>query len=127
MIMISRRNFIRLSGQIGFAGATMPLWSSLASTRAFAQESINNYKAIVVISLIGGNDGNNMLIPLDSAEYNEYASLRPSIALTQASCIPLYSGSNANFGLHPSLVNVANYYNNKKALFIANVGPLGAP
>jgi uncharacterized protein (DUF1501 family) len=127
MIMISRRNFIRLSGQIGFAGATMPLWSSLASTRAFAQESINNYKAIVVISLIGGNDGNNMLIPLDSAEYNEYVSLRPSIALAQTSCIPLSSGSNANFGLHPSLVNVANYYNNKKALFIANVGPLGVP
>jgi uncharacterized protein (DUF1501 family) len=77
---------------------------------------------------VGGNDGNNMLIPLDANRYNAYLAARSSIALSEGACIPLSFGSSgAYYGLHPALSNVANYYNQKRALFVANVGPLGAP
>src|SRR5260370_21730494 len=126
--MISRRNFLSFSGRIGLAGATMPLWSHITSMRAFAQNNLSSYKAVVVITLVGGNDGNNMLIPLDTGGYNQYASLRPSLALPQGRCLPLSFGTtSAFFGLHPALSNIASLYNNKKALFVANVGPLGTP
>jgi uncharacterized protein (DUF1501 family) len=126
--MISRRRFLSLTGRLGLAGATAPLWSNAICQKAFAQNTLSNYKAVVLVTLIGGNDGNNMLIPLDNDRYRQYVATRPSIALSQASCLPLAFGSSAaSYGLHPSLTNVANYYNKKRALFVANVGPLAAP
>lgn len=125
--MLSRRNFISLTGRLGLAGATMPLWSNQLSMNAFGQ-STSQYKAIVLITLIGGNDGNNMLIPTGASEYAAYAAMRPAIALPKGSCIPLTAASGAaTYGLHPNLPNVAKFYNNGQALFVANVGPLGAP
>ena len=124
----SRRKFLGMTGRIGFATATMPLWSNLVCKRAFAQSGLGGYKAVVLVTLEGGNDGNNMLIPLDTNRYRQYVSTRPSIALSQASCLPLAFGSaNASYGLHPSLQNVAKYYNQKRAMFVANVGPLQSP
>ncbi len=126
--MISRRNFLGLTGRVGLATATMPLWTSLTSRLAFSQSSLSSYKAVVVITLVGGNDGNNMLVPLDSNRYAQYASSRPSLAMPQGSLLPLSFGSSAaNYGLHPSMPNVARYYNAKRASIIANVGPLASP
>ena len=126
--MISRRKFLGLTGRLGLASATMPLWASAVSKQAFAQSSLGNYKAVVVITLVGGNDGNNMLVPLDSDRYSQYAHSRPSLALPQGSLLPLSSGaSGANYGLHPSMPNVAKYFNAKRASIVANVGPLSAP
>ena len=72
--MINRRTFLSHVSKATFAGASAPLWLNLLSSQAFAQSG--NYKAVVLVSLPGGNDGNNTLIPLDSTEYNEYATLR---------------------------------------------------
>ena len=123
---LSRRTLLQLAGKAGLASATAPLWSSLISERAFAQST--NYKAIVVITLPGGNDGNNTLVPLDAAEYAEYAAMRSSIAVSQGSAIALHgaAGSPA-YGLHPALPNVAALYNQQKAAIVANVGPLLEP
>jgi uncharacterized protein (DUF1501 family) len=126
--MISRRKLLSLTGRFGLASATAPLWSNAICQHAFAQNTLSTYKAVVLVTLVGGNDGNNMLIPLDSNRYQQYVATRPSIALPQSTCLPLAFGSSgAYYGLHPSLVNVANYYNRKRALFVANVGPLAAP
>jgi uncharacterized protein (DUF1501 family) len=118
---------MNLAAKAGIATASAPLWFNETSIRAFAQMS-GTYKAIVVVTLIGGNDGNNTIIPLDSASYGEYASIRSALALPQASCLPISAGGGGgSFGLHPSLVNTASLYNLGKALAVANVGPLGAP
>lgn len=125
--MISRRGFIKRFAGAGLAAASAPLWLHETSARAFAQLA-GNYKAIVVVTLGGGNDGNNMVIPLDSSTYNEYASLRTSVALSQSSCIPLTSTQGSqNYALHPSLRNVASLYNSGNALVVANIGPLSRP
>ena len=124
---LSRRRLLQLASKAGLASATAPLWSNLISARAFAQTS--SYKAIVVVTLPGGNDGNNMLIPLDAAEYSAYASLRSSIAVNQSSAIPLTAAAagGVHYGLHPALTNVAALYNQQQAAIVANVGPLFEP
>jgi uncharacterized protein (DUF1501 family) len=128
MIMISRRELLMQGGRVGMAAATMPLWSHVTTLRAFAQQALSTYKAVILVTLLGGNDGNNMLIPMDSIEYSQYVALRPSIALPLGSLLPLVSGgSSGAFGLHPSLTNIADLYNRKRALFVANVGPIGSP
>jgi uncharacterized protein (DUF1501 family) len=121
--MFTRRALLQLAARTGIAAASAPLWSHELCSRVFAQTS-STYKAIVVITLEGGNDANNMLIPLDSATYAEYASLRTSVAIPYTQCLPL---SGVSFGLHPSLQNIASLYNSKNALVVANVGPLKQP
>jgi len=125
--MISRRSFAKLAVRSGIAAATAPLWKSAVCAKAFAQLPIS-YKALVVITLEGGNDGNNVLIPLDASTYAQYSALRSAVALPQSACHVLNSAAGSpSYGLHPSLVNVAALYNAGSAAVIANVGPIARP
>lgn len=126
---LSRRNVLKFGAQFGVAASTSMLWFNPISARALEQASVGtDYKAIVVITMTGGNDGNNTIVPLDAAEYARYASLRTSLALPASSLIPLASvGGEASFGLHPALVNVAALYNSRRAVIVANIGPIARP
>jgi len=125
---ISRRALLRFAAQSGLASVTAPLWSNLVSSEAFAQTS-GTYKAIIVISLPGGNDGNNTLIPLDTDVYNQYQSLRPSLSIWRGDAQALtFPGTDGKpYALHPTLRNVASFYNQKRAAVVANIGPLKQP
>lgn len=126
--MVSRRMFNRSLFQTGVAAASAPLWNHF-SANAFAQSPFaNSYKAVVLVTMIGGNDGNNMLVPMDSVEYGQYSALRSAVAIPLQQLNLLSGQTNGKtYGLHPSLVNVSNLYNRGKALAVANVGPLAAP
>ncbi len=123
---LSRRNFLKHGVT---AGVSIPLWLRLNSMQAVCEAtSSSSYKAIVCVHLVGGNDGNNMIVPYSSAEYGQYANLRGPLALPTASLQPLASGAYSYpLALHPSLPNVARLFNAGKASFVANVGPLGQP
>lgn len=113
---------------MGLAAATASLWGTSRGLRAFGQAPIAGYRAVVVITLDGGNDGNNTIIPLNTAEYAQYASLRGSLALSPSSLLPIGTGAgSSSYGLHPALVNISQLYNSKRALVVANVGPLAQP
>jgi uncharacterized protein (DUF1501 family) len=128
--MITRRRFINMGACTGMAAATMPLWSSLLSAEAFAETTNSSlYKAMVLVTLPGGNDGNNMVVPISTNFYNQYAALRGPVALPQSSCIPLIGTDRSSLGpvgLHPSLANVAEIFNRRQALIVANAGPMVA-
>jgi uncharacterized protein (DUF1501 family) len=62
----SRRGFLRTSAQAGMLGALSSL-GLLAS--APARAAVSDYKALVCLYLFGGNDGNNMIVPLDALRY----------------------------------------------------------
>lgn len=128
--MITRRKFLNMTSCTGMVAATLPLWSSILSNEAFAQMgSSSSYKAVVLVTLSGGNDGNNMVVPIDSSFYSQYATLRGPVALTQASCLPLNGtdkSSMGTVGLHPSLSNLAAIFNRKQAIIVANAGPMVA-
>jgi uncharacterized protein (DUF1501 family) len=89
-------------------------------------QSAPNYRALVCVFLFGGNDGNNMIIPLDGARYGAYQTMRPNIALAQATLLPVAAGG-AAYGLHPRLTNIQRLYNQQKAAMVFNVGTLVQP
>ena len=61
--------------------------------------------------LFGGSDAHNMIIPLGS-EYAGYASGRGTLAIPEASVIPVCAGvSGRSFGFHPSMPGLANIFN----------------
>jgi uncharacterized protein (DUF1501 family) len=127
--MFSRRDFAKSIFRTSLATFGSPLWMHQLSANAFAETpTTGGYKAIVVVSMPGGNDTNNLLIPMDTVEYGEYNALRSSVAIPQSQCNVL-SGliNNVSYGMHPSLINVSQLYNQRKAIVVANVGPLKSP
>lgn len=88
-----------------------------------------DYKALVCIFLAGGNDSFNMLVPSSNAEYSEYATIRADLALPQGNLLALdNAGSDGRqFGVHPSMPEVAQLFNAGDLAFVANVGTLVEP
>lgn len=126
--MLTRRTLLKRSAQMGLAAATSSFWSTSRGLRAFAQAPISGYKAVLVITLDGGNDGNNTIVPTDNVGYSQYAALRGNVALSHGSLLPLTTGTgSSSYGFHPALVNISQLYNSKRALVVANIGPLAQP
>jgi uncharacterized protein (DUF1501 family) len=118
--MMQRRHFLGAAGAATAGG----LLGGLSLPGLAAGE---DYKALVIVYLNGGSDGNNMLVPTDAA-YTDYMNARANLALSKASLAAL-SGTSAghSFGLHPSLAPLAGLYNAQRLGFIANVGSLVQP
>ena len=117
----NRREFITSCCGLGAASVAAHL-SHLAPISVLAQ-SATDYKALVCVFFFGGNDANNMIVPIDS-RYGAYASMRGAVALAQGSLLP--AGS-SGYGLHPALVNVQRLYNQAQATAVFNVGTLFQP
>jgi uncharacterized protein (DUF1501 family) len=100
--------------------------SKFGLVSALAQGT-TDYKALVCIFLFGGNDSNNMIVPIDT-NYANYQTIRATLALPQGSLLPLQVGGAANFGLHPNLPDLQGLFNNQKVLAVLrNVGTLVQP
>jgi uncharacterized protein (DUF1501 family) len=115
---VHRRGFIRYAS-LAAAGNVLGL-RPFAGLNAMAQTQADDYKALVCVFLFGGNDANNMLVPFDTAGYNNYAAIRANLALPQSSLLPLTPLP--NFALHPSLPDVQSLFNSGAAALVANVG-----
>ncbi len=143
---LSRRAFIRQAAcaGVGTAGIASTIWYLRAMNAAAGLNlrggpvtdtggiTPGDYKALVCVFLYGGNDSANVLLPLDTPNYNAYQSARGILALPQNSIRPINaanaSGVNAGqFGVHPSMPEIQALFNSGKAAFIANTGSLAAP
>lgn len=118
----NRRTFLKAAswGALGQVAGVSPL----RSFTSLAQSSSNDYKALVCIFLRGGNDSNNMIVPLDLTQHSSYSKARGPLAIAQSSLLPL---AGVGYGLHPSMPNLAAAFATGKAAVIANVGPLVQP
>ena len=115
-----RRRWLRRMGAVTASGL---LGASTMSSLAVN----SSYRALVVIHLNGGNDGNNILIPTDS-EYAAYQDARQNLALPLRSLVSLSGSVNGRaFGIHPGLAPLAPLYAQQRLAFLANVGPLIEP
>lgn len=130
---ISRRKFL---GQASCAAVgSTTLYSSLAnmilSSRLAGASSGNtsNYKALVCILLSGGNDSYNMLMPKGTSEYNDYQATRTDLAIPQADILQLnpLTSIGKTLGVHPSMPEVQNLFDNGNLAFVSNVGTLIEP
>jgi uncharacterized protein (DUF1501 family) len=95
---------------------------------AYAAGPFDEYKALVCVFLFGGNDSQNMIIPLGNL-HASYASGRGNLAIPAANSIAVNAGiAGAEYGFHPSLTGLAGIFNTDKKLAVAsNVGVLLQP
>lgn len=119
---ISRRDFLVGCGALSLAN-TLP---GLGMMSAHAQAA-NDYKALVCVFLYGGNDGNNMLIPAQNAEYTQYQTARPNIAIPQAQLVPLSVGGQVRFGLNPNLQPLQAAFDAQRMAILMNAGTVAQP
>jgi uncharacterized protein (DUF1501 family) len=73
---------------------------------------------LVLIQLNGGNDGLNMVIPLDM--YANYYNARTNVAIPQSKVLRLNKTDKAGF--HPVMTDLQNLYNDGKMNIIQSVG-----
>lgn len=133
---MSRRNFLGTASCAAIGSTTffssllnLGMANSLAGMSNPSLASGGGYKAMVCILLAGGNDSFNMLMPRNGSFYSEYATTRSNLALAQGNLLPLnFTGSNGRqFGLHPSMPEVQQLFNNGKLSFVSNIGTLVEP
>jgi uncharacterized protein (DUF1501 family) len=132
----SRRGFLRGGAQAGMLGALSSLGLLGASP---AQAAVGDYKALVCLYLYGGNDGNNMIVPLDSVRYPKYTQIRsasglalsttantllaPRSATLQAVANPV----NQAFGFHYGMPELDALYGQGQVAAVLNMGSLRQP
>lgn len=102
---------------------------------AAAANGGNDFKAIICIFLFGGNDAHQMLVPRSGSNATVYQNARPynaattpvtnnvGIGLTEA---PLHQ-INADYRLHPRMVNMFDAWNAGKLAVVREVGTLNKP
>ncbi len=117
----NRRQFLRGCCALGAAGIAAQM-EHFGLLTAHAQGA-SDYRALVCVFLFGGNDSNNMIVPIDS-RYNAYRTMRGPVALGTDVLLP--AGTDG-YALHPSLPNIQRLYNQQVAAMVFNVGTLVQP
>jgi hypothetical protein len=120
---MDRRTFVnRLLVAGGLGGASALTFNSPAAT-----SSLSGYKALISIHLNGGCDGNDVIVPTDSA-YADYIKSRPNVGLKKDTLSPL-TGSflGHTVGLNPALKALIPLFNSGKLATLINTGPLIRP
>ncbi len=125
---VTRRDFLKASSAAAAA--------SFAATPGLAYSQLvggpgpfTDYRALVCVFLFGGNDSFNMLVPRSSAEYDVYARSRQNLAIPQADLLPITAATpdGSEYGLHPAMPGIRSLFDEGRAAFVTNVGPLIEP
>lgn len=83
-----------------------------------ANGTTNNDHVLVLIQLSGGNDGLNMVIPIDV--YSSYNNARTNIAISESKLLALNGFPKT--GLHPAMTGIQALFNEGKAAVVQSVG-----
>ncbi|HPI55079.1 MAG TPA: DUF1501 domain-containing protein, partial [Chitinophagaceae bacterium] len=115
---MKRRDFLKLSSM-----ATVACSLNGLPIHAYGQETAvrktrnTNGKILVLVRMAGGNDGLNMVIPID--RYAELTAARADILIPQNQVLGL--NGNSNTALHPGMTAMKNMYDNGKLNIIQGV------
>lgn len=122
-----RRSFLKMSAGMACLSMTTGVGLGLTTRQASASQ-VNDYKALVCIYLAGGNDGNNMIVPMDASRYNAYQTIRGNLALTGNKLLTPISDDNGNpYALHYGLTEMNPLYNSGQLAVLLNTGMLQRP
>ncbi len=116
MDTLTRRRFLKLTTGAAAVGAT----SSFLSLDQIAEAAINrplaaNTPILVVVTLYGGNDGLNTVIPFKDPIY---FSSRPDISYKPETMLPL----NADLALNPKMLGIKALWDQQKVAIVRGVG-----
>ena len=109
---MKRRNFLKT---VSLASASLPFMSNGFSMQAISNKLFNfstgaEDRVLVMIRLNGGNDGLNMVIPID--QYAGLMRVRSNIALPESKVLKLRD----NLGLHTKMTGLATLFKEEKEL-----------
>jgi uncharacterized protein (DUF1501 family) len=125
----TRRTFIRQAACAALT--TTGILNTILDLRRLSAAPLDtsDYKALVCLFLYGGNDANNLIVPHDTSGYASYLAARGTLAIPQASLLPLtmLNGDGRDFGFHPNMPELQALFNQGKLGVVANVGTLVAP
>jgi uncharacterized protein (DUF1501 family) len=143
--LLNRRQFL---GQTGCAAlGTTGLFSTLLNlglaSRVMAADQ-SDYKAMICIFLLGGNDSFNMLAPTNPDEYAYYLTTRGGLYDVDKSpnsmgigapgsggfsFLPIQPANipGRSFGIHPSMPEFKDIFDKQQLAFVANVGSMQKP
>ncbi|RYD47640.1 MAG: DUF1501 domain-containing protein, partial [Verrucomicrobiaceae bacterium] len=134
-LLRSRRDFFRTIGgaALGSAAISTTLRDFRLINSALAQGSgvggsFTDYKALVCIFLNGGNDANNLIIPL-GAQHANYAAIRQNLTIPESLALPVTPLNNDGneYGFHPVCTQMQSLFQAGKLATLFNVGPLLFP
>lgn len=115
---MTRRSFLRASCGVGVTGL-LAGFNTVSMADLAAAASLNplpkNTGILVIVTLYGGNDGLNTVIPFTDSRYY---SLRPDLAYSATQVLKLDN----ELGLNPGMVGMKKLWDAKKLAVINGVG-----
>ncbi len=117
---MKRRAFLsRLAPALGtpfvLGGISMRAYARSPRLDALTAALSATDRVLVLVQLSGGNDGLNMVVPID--QYAAYQAARANIALPEQSLLPLRTG----LGLHPIMTDLHALHGEGRLVTIQNV------
>jgi len=128
----SRRELLRTGFRLATTAGGAAAFGHLCKLSALAQSTPPNappsYRALVCVFLSGGNDANNMVIPIADSLTNGNAAIYRNVRGTLAVTNPIALGQ-TGYGLHPSMTALQGMFNQaaNHVAILFNVGTLVAP
>ncbi len=119
-LVISRRSFLELSASFGMLAA-------LGEFKLSKAAPVQDYKALICVFMLGGNDGHNLIVPLGGSQYPAYTAARGGLALPLNQLLPVSDPVLGPFGLHYAMPELQSIYNQGAMAVVANVGNLVRP
>src|SRR5262249_17920586 len=114
--MSTRREFMQVLGTAGVValGTTVPRFLADAAETKVGAASPDR-RVLVLIQLLGGNDGLNTVVPFADPAYEK---ARPGIGIPKGQVLKL----NDQLGLHPNLTGLRELYDEGKLAILQGVG-----
>src|SRR5450631_4259117 len=114
----SRRDFLLRSAGFVTVSTMVPKWVA-AGTRHFEEtveaDAAASGRTLVILELMGGNDGLNTVIPYADAKYPQ---VRSRIGIPVASVLPL----DEKLGLNPQMTGLKALWDANRLAVVENVG-----
>lgn len=124
---ISRRNFLQKTALLASATGLGRL--GMLNARAQSSPANSDYKALVCVFMLGGNDGHNMIVPLSGSAMTAYRGARGSLALPDGdtAVLPVSTKNGTPYGLNGGLASLHPLWAQGKMAAVANLGMLVRP
>jgi uncharacterized protein (DUF1501 family) len=120
----TRREFLRRSAMaalgLGMAGGAADPAFAQPAPAATTGAAADGPPVVVVITLDGGNDGLNTVVPL--GQYDLYRQLRPNVGMPPEQLLPL-SGYEEDFALTSALAPLADLFDLGQVAIVNGTGP----
>jgi len=121
---LNRRSMLR-----GIGATALLTRLGLMNALAQWQNTPADYRALVCIFLVGGNDGHNTVVPLTQAQFNAYKAVRGTMSLPDSNgpLLPVQTPDGTPYGLNNGLSAIHPLWAQGKLAVLANAGMLVQP